>query len=124
MNAGQALVDYLETRSAVTALVGERIYWASSPAQVAHKHLRVSLIDGGRRHNLDYCSPSLQVSVFAKDPAEVEELKEAVLGELKNARFTVSGTYMVSAYQADQMFYDPPWWHAAITIELKYQEGD
>lgn len=123
MNVAQMLVDHLKAQSSITNLVGTQIYWPKAPAQITSLHLVVTLIDGNRYHNLNYAAPALQVSVFGKSEEEVEELREAVIAELKDGRHVIDGAFIVSVYSSDRMFEDEPWWHAPIEIDLRLQEA-
>lgn len=124
MNVAQMVVDYLETVSAITALAGERIYWDETPpAANPRPTIRVTLINGNRRHNVDYASPDVQVSAFAKDKVEVEALKEAIIDALGNRHGLMGTTWVTSAYQDDRTFRESSWWHSPITFGLRLQEG-
>jgi len=103
---------------------GAQVYWPKAPAQIASLHLIVTLIDGNRYHNLDYAAPSLQVSAFGKKEEEVEQLKEAVIAELRDGRHLINGVFVVSVYMDDRMFEDKPWWNAPITVDLRLQESN
>jgi len=109
VNVAKMLANYLKTREAITDLVNTKVYWLKAPAQITSLHLVVTLIDGNRYHNLDYAAPSLQVSAFGKKEEEVEQLKEAVIAELRDGRHLINGVFVVSVYMDDRMFEDKPW---------------
>jgi hypothetical protein len=124
MNVAQMVVDHLGTVSAITALAGKRIYWDETPPPSSERPtIRVTLISGNRLHNLDYASPDVQVSAFAKNKEDVETLKEAIIDELRNRHGRMGSTWVTSVYQEDQTFRQDSWWHSPITFGLRLQEG-
>ncbi len=123
MNAAQMVADHLETVPEITALVGDRIYWGEAPIVVTPRPtVRVTLINGNRLYNLDYASPQVQVSAFAKTKEDVETLKEAIIDELGNRAGLMGSTWVVSVYQDDRTFQDSTWWHSPITFGLRLRE--
>lgn len=123
MNVAKMMVDYLKTRQSITNLVNDQVYWPKAPRQIVSMHLVITLIDGNRYHNLNYAAPSLQISAFGKNEEAVEELKEAVIAELRDGRQLINGVFVVSVYTDDRMFEDEPWWNAPITVALRLQEN-
>jgi hypothetical protein len=126
VNVAKLVADHLLTVAAITAIAGTRIYWGLAPVTPEHKSLvRVTLINGGRLHNLAYAAPEVQVSAFARTKENVEALKEAIVDELRNRGGPMGSVFVVSVYQSDQTF--PPdangWWHAPVTIGLRYKES-
>ena len=123
MNVAKLIADHLKTVAAITALVGRRIYEEDTPDTVNQDCLRVSLLDGGGLHNLDFAASAVQVSCFGKSVTAVKAIVVAVIAELKDARLVVDGHFLVSTYQDDRFFKDPTWYHAPITFLVKCQEG-
>jgi len=102
---------------------GAQVYWPQAPAQIVSLHLVVTLIDGNRYHNLNYAAPALQISAFGKNAAKVEQLKEAVITELRDGRHLIDGVFVVSVYGSDRMSEDGEWWHSPIEVDLRLQEA-
>lgn len=124
MNVAKLVADHLATVPAVTALAGPRIYWADAPGSPEQKPLvRVSLIEGGRLHNVPYAAPQIQVSAFARTKENAEALKEAIIGELRNRGGLMGSVFVVSVYQDDRLFLDNNWWHAPVTVGLRLKEA-
>lgn len=124
MNVAEMVADHLATVTAITALVGDRIYWGDTPAAAQPRPtIFVTLINGNRVYNLDYASPEVQVSAFAKSKTEVESLKEAIIDELGNRAGLMGSTWVASVYQSDTTFQDSSWWHSPVTIGLRLREG-
>lgn len=122
MNAAQLVAEYLADRTAISALVDDHVYWAETPATISVANIRVSLINGNRLHNLPYAHPDVQVSAFAKNKADVEELKEAIIDEMRDGRLVMGTTCVTSVYQDDRTFKENSWWHSPITFGLRFQE--
>jgi hypothetical protein len=104
----QVVVDYLETITAVTALVGARIYQLKLRQGTAYPAIRVQVIDDSTPYHLrgevNLASARVQVDAYhnesGTDPyATLMAVSDAVLDALSGVRFTVGTTEVTGAFQ-------------------------
>ncbi len=117
--------DHLKTVSEVTDLVpAAKIFAHQLPPAIKFPYIRVNEIDGNRNHNISFMAPLIQVSVFSKDEAELSDIREAVIEDMRDRKDTMGARFVVSVYQADQgPLPENTWWHAPIQFGLRFMEG-
>lgn len=125
MNPAKLVSDYLADQSAITDLVPAKyIAWGETAKFTAATWIRVTEIYGNRIYNLDFAAPEVQVSVFTKDKDDLEDIKEAVISELRNVQATMSAVTVVSVLTDDRgPFQDNTYWHAPVSFGLRLQSS-
>lgn len=104
----QVVADYLETVTAITAVVGTRIYQLKLPQNATFPAIRVQLVsddlDYHLRGELNLNSARLQVDAYGKeDPSpdpyrRVTDLADLITAALSGIRFTLDNVRVVGAF--------------------------
>lgn len=118
----ELLKSYLLTQSSITNVTGDRVYTDEAPAQVRAACIVVEKVGGDNiSDGLILAHPLIQISCFSREKAEAKQLSAAVIDLVGKYSGPMDGTYVVSTYQADQIFRVNGWWHAPVDVSLKYK---
>lgn len=123
MKDAAALVQsYLLTVTALTDIVGSRVYIDEAPSGVRDANIVVYRLGGDDLSEaMVMARPIVQVSCFASEKAQSKTLAQLVIDELGDRQQTVDGTWVISRYQNDRIFRASGWWHASVDIALRYR---
>lgn len=108
----EALLNYLGTDGAVTALVGERIYWKRRPQGSDLPAIVCARITGGYGHTLDggsgHAQPIVQISALGLSNTSAEAVAEAIREAMQGLSGTWSGVLVTSVILRNEIDLDQP----------------
>ena len=92
----QGLMTYILAQSAITALVGQRVYFVQAPQDVTKPYIVVTKISGVREHSHDgsnhLARPRFQLSAFSTTYANAKSIASALQTALQGYKGTMGGT--------------------------------
>lgn len=96
MTLGAAIANQLLATSAVTALLGQRIYHMRAPEGEPAPYAVFTRIDDPQEHSCGdddgLGSPFYQISVYADDSAEADTAATAIVAALRDYKGTLGGS--------------------------------
>jgi len=128
----EALITHLLAQTAITALVGRKIYPVIAPQNVVAPYIVVFKVDGPRDHSHDGAShlanPRFQLSVFSTTYSEAKAIAAALQAALEGYTGTMGGAGGVAVngvfYENETDLYEPDTklYHIAVDYKMWHQE--
>jgi hypothetical protein len=130
MDLGAALVARLEAAGAVTAIVGQRIYWVQRPQGTEVPAVVMRFAGGVEIENLendepDYSETSVRVDCFGRSNLETKQLARAVRNALKPAGLQGDFSFDESTISRpiDLGEFGVPGWQHRATLDCVIRHG-
>jgi len=135
MSVETDLIEYLETVTAVTTYVSDRIYCDKRDQGDALPAITIHTLFGGEQHHLTgaagYATPRIQLSVWSANRPEALNIREALRGALQGysgtwgSTTTIGGVQFESGpfmYEPDETGGDQGTYHQPIDLTIHYQQ--
>jgi len=123
MTVEEGLLTYLRAYSALTAKVGDKIYFAEAPQNVSPDYVVFYKLSGNRMHALPFSNPLIQISYFSENEWNASEGAEIIVGAIRSFSGYM-GTLFVAqgVYVNDRVLKQGDVFHAPVDVRLSFME--
>jgi hypothetical protein len=119
-----AIKTYLLTKTSLTNLIGQRIYYSTLPQTPTYPAISFFRISNIRQHNLDIGSVYYQFDVWSLTYIQSVEISNEIRLALQREKRVISGVTMIQGvFLNEQDFYesDVKIFHVALDFKIIYR---